>query len=180
MRRIIAPLFLVTASTALLVGCTSTSKALGLKKEAPNEFNILTKAPLVVPPEYNLRPPRLGESSYENNYSQIAAREALIGDVDSAEPTEGEVMLMTKAGVGRANPEIRIEIDGQNSVERKTEGFANRVMFWRDGQAVNEEGEIAPLDPEAEAQRVRSINAATGGGDVEITKRPGGPKLPGL
>ncbi len=180
MRRIIAPLFLLTASSALLIGCTSTSKALGLKKEAPNEFNILTKAPLVVPPEYNLRPPRLGESSYENNYSQVAAREALIGDVDTAEPTEGEVMLMTKAGVGRANPEIRIEIDGQNSVERKTAGFANRVMFWRDGQAVTQEGEIAPLDPEAEAQRVRSIKAATGGGEVEITKRPGGPKLPGL
>lgn len=180
MRRIIAPIFLVTASSALLVGCQSTSKALGLRKDAPNEFNILTKAPLVIPPEYSLRPPRIGESSAENNYSQQAAREALIGNIDAAEPTRGEVVLMTKAGVGRANQEIRLEIDGQNSVERKTDSFADRVMFWRDGQIVNEKGEVQPLDPESEAKRMESINAATGGGEVEITKRPGGPKLPGL
>jgi len=180
MRRFIAPLFLLTASSAMMVGCTSTSRALGITKEAPNEFNILTKAPLVVPPEYNLRPPRVGESSAENNYSQQAAREALVGDVDAAEPSRGEVVLMTKAGVGRANQEIRVEIDGQNSVERKTEGFASRVLFWKNGQIVDEKGVIVPLDAEQEAKRMRSINAATGGGQVEITKRPGGPKLPGL
>ncbi len=180
MRRIIAPVFLLTASSVMLVGCSSTSRALGLTKEAPNEFNILTKAPLVVPPEYNLRPPRIGESSAENNYSQRAAREALVGDIDAAEPSRGEIVLMSKAGVGRANQEIRIEIDGQNSVERKTEGFASRILFWRNGQMVDENGVLIPLDAEAEAQRMRSINAATGGGQVEITKRPGGPKLPGL
>jgi len=50
-----------------LSACARTSKALGLTKTAPNEFNILTKAPLVVPPEYNLRPPKVGQSSAENN-----------------------------------------------------------------------------------------------------------------
>jgi len=67
---------------------------------------------------------------------------------------------MTKAGVGRANQEIRLEIDGQNSVERKTDSFADRVMFWRDGQIVNEKGEVQPLDPESEAKRIESINAS--------------------
>lgn len=180
MRRIIAPICVLTLSSALLVGCSSTSKALGLKKEAPNEFNILTKAPLVVPPEYNLRPPKIGESSSENNYSQQAARDALIGDVDSAEPTSGEIVLMRKAGVARANQEIRIEIDGQNSVERKSDGLANRILFWQDGQIIDNQGKIVPLDPEDEARRLKSISSATGGGEVEITKRPGGPKLPGL
>lgn len=180
MRRILAPLILVTASSALLVGCTSTSKALGLRKDTPNEFNILTKAPLVIPPEYNLRPPRVGESSSEDNYSQRAAREALVGDVDAAEPSQGETLLMREANVGRADQEIRLKIDGQNSVERKSKGFANRIMFWKDGQLVNDQGELIPLDSEREAQRLESINAATGGGEVEITKRPGGPKLPGL
>ena len=180
MRRIIAPIFLLTASSALLVGCTSTSRALGITKDAPNEFNILTKAPLVVPPEYNLRPPRIGESSAENNYSQKVARDALIGDIDDAEPSRGEIVLMSKANVARANQEIRVEIDGQNSVERKSAGFANRIMFWQDGQLVDENGVLIPLDAEQEAQRLRSVNSATGGGEVVITKRPGGPKLPGL
>jgi len=84
-------LMVSTVAAIGLSGCTTTSKALGLTKDAPNEFNILTKAPLVVPPEYNLRPPRVGESSSENNYSQKAAGDALIGDIAAAEPTCGEI-----------------------------------------------------------------------------------------
>jgi len=163
-----------------MVLCGTASKALGLKKEAPNEFNILTKAPLVVPPEYNLRPPRLGESSAEDNYSQKSARQALIGDIDDAEPTRGEIVLMTKAGVGKADQEIRLAIDGQNSVERKSESLSARIMFWQDGQAIDDDGNPIPLNAEDEAKRMRSIEAATGGGKVEITRRPSGPKLPGL
>ena len=170
----------LAVSSLAMAGCTSATKALGLTKQAPNEFNILTKAPLIVPPEYNLKPPRVGESSAENNYSQQAAREALIGDVDVAEPTRGEIALMSKAGVGRANQEIRVEIDGDNSVERKTQGFASRVLFWKDGQIRGADGNPIPLDAENEARRLELINNSTGGQDVEITRRPGGAKLPGL
>ncbi len=159
-------------------GCASASKSLGLTKAAPNEFNILTKAPLVVPPEYNLRPPRVGESSAENNYSQEAARQALVGDIDDSEPSQGEIMLMSKSGAGRANQEIRLVIDGQNSVERKTTGFTNRVLFWNNGVAADSEGN--PLDPEAEAARLKAVNSATGGEKVTISRRPSGAKLPGL
>ena len=167
------------AGLALSVSaCARTSKALGLTKSAPNEFNILTKAPLVIPPEYNLRPPKLGESSAESNYSQKAARDALIGNIDAAEPSRGEIVLMTKAGVGKANQEIRLEIDGINGVERKTTGFTDQVLFWREGQAVTPEGE--PLDAENEARRLRAIESSTGGGEVTITKRPSRAKLPGL
>lgn len=161
-----------------VTGCASASKTLGLTKSAPNEFNILTKAPLVVPPEYNLRPPRIGESSSENNYSQEAARKALVGDIDSAEPSQGENILLSKAGANRANPEIRLVIDGQNSVERKTKGFADRVLFWNNGTAIAPDG--SPLDAEGEARRLKAISSATGGGKVEISRRPGSAKLPGL
>lgn len=176
-----ACLFSALASAALIAtGCASTSRALGLEKSAPNEFNILTKAPLVVPPEYNLRPPAVGSSSAENNYSQRTAREALLGDIDDATPSQGEIALMAKAGVNRANPEIRLEIDGANSVERKSNGFTDRLLFWQNGQVVDENGNPTPLDADNEARRVESVNSATGGGQVTISKRPGGPKLPGL
>jgi len=170
----------LAASALIATGCTSTSKALGLSKSAPNEFNILTKAPLVVPPEYNLRPPAADESSARDNYTQRAARRAILGDVDEAEPSRGEIALMSRAGVGRADQEIRLKIDGQNSVERKSDSFADRILFWQDGQVVNPDGTIAPLDPDLEARRQESVNTATGGGEVEIRKRRSGPKLPGL
>ena len=174
-------LFSALASVALVAtGCTSTSRALGLEKSAPNEFNILTKAPLIVPPEYNLRPPAPGSSSAENNYTQRTAREALLGDIDDTDPSSGEIALMAKAGVNRANPEIRLEIDGVNSVERKSTGFTDRLLFWQNGEVLDEQGNPTPLDAENEARRVESVNSATGGGEVTITKRPGGAKLPGL
>ena len=171
----------LAAGTGLVLavsGCTRTSKALGLTKSAPNEFNILTKAPLVVPPEYNLRPPKVGESSSENNYTQKAAREALIGNIDTAEPTKGELVLLSKSGAQKANNEIRLVIDGENGIERKTKGFTDQVLFWRDGKAVTPEGQ--PLDVEGEERRLKAINKATGGQPVKIAKRPSRSKLPGL
>jgi hypothetical protein len=176
--RDIIKLTALIAAASIMTACASASKRLGLTTTSPNEFNILTKAPLVVPPEYNLLPPRVGESSFENNYTQEAARKALIGDVDPAEPTRGEIVLMTKAGVGRANQEVRLEIDGQNSVERKSDGFSDRVLFWQNGRVQMPNG--APLDPETEARRMESMKAATGGGEVTIMRKPGGAKLPGL
>ncbi len=170
----------LACAALIATGCTSTSRILGLEKSAPNEFNILTKAPLIVPPEYNLRPPAVGASSAENNYTERSAREALLGDIDSAEPSRGELALMAKAGVNRANPEIRLEIDGVNSVERKSSGFTDRLLFWQNGQVLDENGVPAPLDADTEARRVESVNSATGGGEVTISRRPGGPKLPGL
>ena len=41
-------------------GCSSTSKALGMTKVTPDEFRVVTKAPLVLPPDYSLRPPGCG------------------------------------------------------------------------------------------------------------------------
>jgi len=59
--RVIVATALVAA--AGLAGCQSTQKALGMSKVTPDEFRVVTKAPLVVPPDYALRPPAPGERS---------------------------------------------------------------------------------------------------------------------
>lgn len=173
-------LLTLAAATVALSGCASASKTLGLKKDAPNEFNILTNAPLIVPPEYNLRPPSPGESSLLDNYSQKAAREALLGEIDPTEPTRGEIVLLTRAGAGRADQEIRLKIDGQNSIERKSDSLSNRILFWRDGQQLDSEGNPVPLDSDTEQRRLDSVTKVTGGGEVSVTRRPARAKLPGL
>ena len=167
----------ILASLAI-TGCSSAGRALGMKRNVPNEFNILTKPPLVVPPEYNLRPPKIGEVNVEEKYSTVAARKALLGEIDPVKPSQGEAVLIAKAGAGRADPAVRVLIDGQNSVERKSRGFADRVLFWKNGQAIGPDGQ--PLDPDQEARRIKAVKAATGGGKVEITRRPARAKLPGL
>ena len=46
--------------TAALMGCQSLRDAAGLQKKSPDEFAVTTKAPLVIPPDFNLRLPALG------------------------------------------------------------------------------------------------------------------------
>jgi len=174
----IALISALAGAALLITGCSSASKALGMTKTTPNEFNILTKAPLVVPPEYNLRPPRPGELNVEEKYATVAARKALLGEIDPAEPSRGEAVLIAKAGGGQADPAVRVMIDGENSVERKSQGFADRVLFWKNGSAKAPDG--TPLDPDSEARRQKAVQAATGGAPVEIKRRPAGAKLPGL
>ena len=93
----------VIVATALigavgLAGCTSTRKALGMTKVVPDEFRVVSKAPLVVPPDYSLRPPAPGEPRPQELQPESAARTALLGKREAADRTPGEQMLVAKAG----------------------------------------------------------------------------------
>ena len=169
---------MMLSSALLSTGCASASKAFGMSKTTPNEFNILTKPPLVVPPEYNLRPPRPGELNVEEKYATVAARKALLGEIDPAKPSQGESILIARAGGGSADPAVRVIIDGQNSIERKNRGFSDRIIFWKNGQAIGPDGQ--PLNADQEAARMKAVDSATGGAPVQIKRRPSGAKLPGL
>jgi hypothetical protein len=41
----------IAAAGVALAGCQSASKALGMQKVTPDEFRVVSKAPLVVPPD---------------------------------------------------------------------------------------------------------------------------------
>jgi hypothetical protein len=75
------------ALTVGLGGCGSgetVGQIFGIERKGPDEMAIIKRPPLVVPPDYNLRPPRPGET--RSNPKQVAedARRTLTG----AEPTE--------------------------------------------------------------------------------------------
>jgi hypothetical protein len=170
------------AAAAVLMGttaCTSgVRQALGTEKTTPDEFRVVTIAPLTVPPEFNLRPPRPGELRPEDVYPDQQARRALFGDLEATNATDAEILFAARAGASEADPNVRAVIDGETAaVVRKTESFSDRIMFWRnEGELVDAEGN--PIDPAAEQER---IIAVTGGGEVEIERRRSvRPKLPGL
>lgn len=67
---------LIIAAAALLGASACTSgvrQALGSDKTVPDEFRTVTIAPLTVPPEFNLRPPRPGELRPEDIFQDQAA-----------------------------------------------------------------------------------------------------------
>ncbi|MBM3516594.1 MAG: DUF3035 domain-containing protein, partial [Alphaproteobacteria bacterium] len=58
LRAVLAVIGLFAA--AFLGGCEQSREALGLTKRQPDEFTVVSRAPLVVPPDANLRPPLPG------------------------------------------------------------------------------------------------------------------------
>lgn len=165
-----------------LAGCSSTRSALGMTKVTPDEFRVVTKAPLVVPPDYALRPPAPGEPQPQELRPESAARAALTGEREGLNRSPAEQALVAKAGVAGADPLIRYVVDDEfGDIAHKDESFANRVMFWRGDEApAAPAGEdlSGPIDPAAEQAR---IDALTGGGEVVIRRESNNRiKLPGL
>lgn len=171
-----------------LSGCNTMGEALGTSKLAPDEFRVVTKAPLVVPPEYALRPPSPGEPRPQELQPGSQARAALLGERESAQRSDGEKLLADRAGAQSADPLIRYVVDDQyGDIAHKEKSFADRVMFWRKGQpetaTASAEQQAAdtpdPLDPAAVQ---KTVAALTGGQEVIIQRAPAKRhiKLPGL
>jgi hypothetical protein len=153
-----------------LSGCQSTRSALGMTKVVPDEFAVVTKAPLVVPPDYALRPPSPGEPRPQELQPESAARVALLNERSAEARSDGERVLVAKAGGDKADPMIRWVVDDQfGDLAHKEPGFADRVMFWRknrpetQGAAMNADQAGAstptPLDPTVETARLQKLTA---------------------
>lgn len=175
----------VSACALSLGACASAGKALGISKTAPDEFRVVAKAPLVVPPDYALRPPAPGEPRPQELQPESQARAALMGQAAAIDRSQGETLLASKAGATKADPLIRYVVDDEfGDVAHKDKSFADRVMFWRKGQprttseAVTAASTPAPVDPAAEEAKLKSL---TGDQPVVISRgKSGGIKLPGL
>jgi hypothetical protein len=170
-------------ATTGLAGCQSASKALGIAKVTPDEFRVVTKAPLVVPPDYALRPPAPGEPRPAELQPDSAARASAQARAQATERSEGEKVLVAKAGAGSADPLVRYVVDDEfGDVAHKEKGFADMVMFWRKDkptQIASADPSTAPVvDAAAEEARIKTL---TGGKDVVIKREKSGwVKLPGL
>ena len=79
-----------------LAACEGVKQELGMTKQPPDEFAVLaSKAPLVVPPDFTLRPPRPGAPRPQETQPAEAARNALVA---SAQPDARGRMLTAQPG----------------------------------------------------------------------------------
>lgn len=182
--RVVCAVALIAA--AGLGGCQSTSKALGIAKVTPDEFRVVTKAPLVVPPDYALRPPAPGEPRPQELQPESAARAALAGQAVATQRTDGERLLVARAGADKADPLIRYVVDDEfGDISHKDKSFADRVMFWRKGAPTGpvvaaSDGSTPPAPVDAAAEETR-LKGLTGGKTIVIAREKSSwVKLPGL
>ena len=82
--------------------------ACGGGRKGPDEFAISRNAPLVVPPDFALTPPKPGEARPIGQDAQGAAAEALFGPGARVPPKSAvEQNLLDKAGATKTDPGIR-------------------------------------------------------------------------
>jgi hypothetical protein len=91
-----------TAASLVLAGC-GTSGVLG--RDRPDEFAVTRNAPLVVPPDFALEPPRTGDPVAQATDARTQALEALFGG--PAPRSESERLLLNQIGRDRAAPGAR-------------------------------------------------------------------------
>jgi hypothetical protein len=104
MRRTIATVVALAGGAAVLGGCAHT-KATGFgNRNAPNEFAVTRSPPLVIPPDFALRPPRPGAPRPQEATAATQALSAMFGG--QAQTSAGQQGLVEGAG-GPAEPGIR-------------------------------------------------------------------------
>lgn len=89
------------ALVALASGC-ATNK---IGRSGPDEFAVARQAPLVIPPDFSLTPPRPGAARANDVSPNAQALDALFGG--TAQRSAGETATIAAAGVDSDDPGIR-------------------------------------------------------------------------
>lgn len=163
-----------------LAACSNVKESIGLNKRAPDEFSVVSKAPLIIPPDYNLRPPKPGAPRPTELAPVSEARAAVFGSggkkpngvkktpqqmammalqqskTPSAPKSAGEIAMLGQAGADPSQADIRSTIRLETTgVSDKPKSLADRLLFWKEDPT--EGGRI--LDAGKEAARLKKLAA---------------------
>jgi hypothetical protein len=140
-------------------GNDTLSRTFGLTRDTPDEFMVTTRAPLSMPPDFSLRPPRPGAARPMEQSERTQAEEALAPQTALGEPQSGDSAgqdALVQAAGPAASSQIRQQVDTDAKMQTSTQSFASKLLFW---QKPAPQGIV--VDPQKEAQRLRE-NAALG------------------
>jgi hypothetical protein len=164
---------LASASLASLSGCAAL-----VGTGTPDEFRVVRKAPLTIPPEYNLHPPKPGESRPQELEPDAQARVAVFGSDIGKDASEGEKLLVKSAGGDTLDRTVRAAVDYDSAqILRKPRSYTDKILNF------GKKPKDPVIDAAAEAARIKSDQAGLSdliGDKPVILKRQNSSKLPGL
>ena len=160
--RTVKAILAVAMCGVAIAGCSSLRNLAGLQKKSPDEFAVTTKAPLVIPPDFNLRPPMPGAPPTNQLDPSSNAEQALFSGTSDPQTvaagmrgnyTPAEKLLLANAGIQKADPGVRVKLTAdQRTVQNANRSFTDKVL-----------GASATPD-----------NGKPVNGDAEVTKRNSG------
>lgn len=150
----------LAALSLTLAGCEKTKEQFDFSKKAPDEFAVTKRAPLEMPPDYTLRPPRPGAQRPQELRTDEQAKQAVFGE-ETLQPkkreqqvlTEGEAILLQKTGAYDTNPDIRRVVDEETAVLAEEETPTIDRIMKVTGKKI--EAPASTVDPVAETERIK-------------------------
>ncbi|MCZ6604541.1 MAG: DUF3035 domain-containing protein [Alphaproteobacteria bacterium] len=167
-----APIMALAVCALALSGCAGNSlkRQFGLLRTPPDEFAVVPKAPLSMPPDMNLRAPRPGAESLPEQLADEQTRTAVFG-TDAAitgpgitnpqaltsDKSAGERSLLGQAGAQYSDPNIRRTVDRETAdLVEAQDGFLRKLMAYGTGDT---DPNLALVDAEGETRRLRENRA---------------------
>ena len=139
-------------------GCTGVRKALGFDRSTPDEFAVMPRAPLTMPPDFALRPPSADATGpKETSPTEIAKQTVFRAAGDVPDPnvqtgvSAGERSLLASANASNVDPQIRrLVTEDASQIYPAGPSLTDRLIFWR---APEKPGEV--VDATKEQQRLK-------------------------
>lgn len=154
----ISVITLACLAVVSLSACQNVKRELGVGRNSPDEFLVVKRAPLTLPPDYALRAPDESGLPPASESTQ-QARAALLGGSEAqaaARTGSGEEALLAKMGTGAADPEIRSTINRENGylvLENRT--LADKLLFWKEPAPESESLPQSEVNARSEYERLR-------------------------
>jgi len=174
----------------LLIGCSSARDIVGLGKQSPDEFEVVTRAPLSLPPDYGLRVPipnisRTQEKSVRDSADDLissrgsSSRQKLSRRNRLGATSPAEDAILGRAQARSSDDSIRAKLSSDNKTISGTDKkLIDKIIFW---QGAEKPGAI--LDPEKESKRINDLKSdgkTIANGDVPVIERADWGLLDGL
>ena len=155
---------MIAGLTLALSACGGFRENLGLTKQSPDEFRVVSRAPLTLPPDYSLRPPEPGAPRPQVGTAAQQAERAVFANSQNAAVqtsagarTAGEQALLAATGATEVDPNIRLIVNRETKqINEEADYFVDRLVFWN-----NQSPAGSVVDPVAETRRLQE-NAALG------------------
>lgn len=78
-------ILLTAIALPLVLGaCSNVKKTLGMERNTPDEFSVVERAPLTVPPNFDLMPPQPGAPSPQEGSTAATAQDLILGSQQAA------------------------------------------------------------------------------------------------
>lgn len=141
-------------------GCSKTEEALGLTKKSPDEFKVLKRAPLSMPPDYALRPPTPGAPRPQEQATAEMAAQTVFGapqQENVSAPSSSASLLLQQAGADNVDPDIRQKVTSEREELNEVEKSVTQKLMGIGG----DDQSASVVNAKEEAERLKK-NAEEG------------------